>query len=206
MTANIGRRRRWVAVVGAILMAFPSANEVRAQLPSVDLTGGRARVRIKASQLSDAIDALGRAAGFKVTYDGARPSAMIYNAEIDTASVPQTLFRLLEGQNVNYGVVFDKSGRRVTSLLIVGVAAKSAGGSVSGGSPVRPQGFQPPRAPRAELPPVDDEPVLETAPEPEPTPEASPSPTPVQGPRAFPQSPFGPRPPGFNPPRPTPSP
>jgi hypothetical protein len=208
--AKIGNRRSaWVVIAGSFAMAIANAPLASAQPPAIDLSGGRARVRIKASQLSEAIDALARAAGFKVTYDGARPSAMLYNAEIDTATVPQTLFRLLEGQNVNYGVVFDKTGQRVTTLLIVGVAAKSAGGS-SG----RPQSFPTPRASRVELPPVDDDPVEPIA-EPEPSPEVSPSPnpSPAQGPRPygppgspFPPSPFGPRPPGFNPPRPSPTP
>ena len=51
--------------------------------------------------LAETIDALARAAGFKVTYDGARPSAMLFNAEIDTPTVAQTLFRLIDGQNLN---------------------------------------------------------------------------------------------------------
>jgi len=177
------------------------------------VTVGPAGTKIKVTQasLTEAIDALAHAAGFKVTYDGAHPNAMLYNAEIDTPTVAGTLFRLIDGQNLNYAVMFDKTGKKVTSLMVLGIPPKTSGApgaAITGG---RPQGFTPPTRIRTDTPVVEDDPVAPAEPEPTPTPSPTPkdpsSGTPA-GPGPFPPSPFGPRPPYGVPfgPRPAPSP
>ncbi len=201
-----------IAVLLAALVAPPLHRPVQAAPPVVTLGPGGARIVVASASLGEAIDALARAAGFKVTYEGARPGAMLYNAEIDTPSVAQTLFRLIDGQNLNYAVMFDLSGRNVASLMVYGAPPKASGSAATSPAVARPQPFTPPRGPRTEVPAVDDDAVES---EPEPTPAPSPSPTPfipARGPGGqgspFPPSPFAPRPPFGSPfgPRPSPSP
>lgn len=169
----------------SLAIAAPAAT------PVVTVTATSARILIQAATVAECIDALSRAAGFKVTYEGPRPMGMLFNAEIDTPSVAQTLNRLLEGQNLNYGVVFDLAGAQVTTLAIYGAPQKASGSAGIGAAGNRPQGFAPPRNTRTA--PVDEPPVEE--PPQEPTPEPSPTPTPATSPVVSPiqPSPFGPR-------------
>jgi hypothetical protein len=196
-----------LVVLALTLVAWPG-DSVRAAAPVVTINPNSVRIQVASAPLVETIDALARAASFKVTYEGARPTGMLFGAQIDTPTVAQTLFRLLDGQNLNYAVAFDLTGKKVTSLMILGVAPKvaPAAGPAAGGS--RPQ---PVATPRTFLPPVDDDP----AEEPEETPEPEPSPPPkgpAQGPGSpvspFPVSPFAPRFPFGTPfgPRPTPAP
>jgi 2-oxoglutarate dehydrogenase E2 component (dihydrolipoamide succinyltransferase) len=138
---------------------------------------------------------------------------MLFNTEIDTPTVALTLFRLLDGQNLNYGVVFDLSGKKVTSLMVLGPAPKTGGTAGAAGGSARTQPTNTSRGPRREVPAVEDDPP-ET--EPEPTPQPNPVQAPAAPPRllpggqapAAPPSPFAPRSPFGTPfgPRPTPSP
>jgi hypothetical protein len=192
----------------ALGVAAPAHASFQAAPPLVTLNATGAKIVVTQAPLAEAIDALARAAGFKVTYEGARPTAMLYNAEIDTPTVAQTLFRLIDGQNLNYAVTFDLTGRRVTLLIVLGVQLKTGGAAGGPAGAARPQPFTPPRGPRTDVPVVDEDPV-EAEPEPTPTPVPSP-PLPARGGPGvspFPPSPFGPRPFG-SPlgPRPSPSP
>jgi len=187
-----------------------------AQAPAVTIGPSGVKVRIRSAPLGDVIDALSVAAGFKVTYAGARPTAMLYNTEIETPTVAETLARVLAGQKINYAAVFDLSGRNVTTLMILGPAAPTGGAPPAPGrATVRP--FSPPTNPRNDLPPVDDDPaeMEESAPgpdSPEPPPTLEPPP---EGPTPdevktvpLPPDPFSPRPLVVSPfaPRPTPPP
>ena len=202
----------WILGLGLAAVVLPLHRSVQAAPPVVTVGAAGARIKVVQASLSEAIDALARAAGFKVTYEGARPNAMLYNAEIDTPSVAQTLFRLIDGQNLNYAVMFDLSGKKVTSLMVLGAQPKAGGAAGSPAALARPQSFAPPRGPRTDPPVVDDEPA---EPEPEATPQPTPAPAPPLPPRGgpggqaapFPPSPFAPRPFGspFGP-RPSPSP
>jgi len=210
-----------VALVAGALALLPGT--ARASGPVVTLSPTNARLQTSGSTLAEAIDALARKANFKVTYEGARPSGMLFSTDIDTPSVAQTLFRLLEGQRLNYAVVLDLTGKNVTLLMVLGPPARAAGTGSGGGTggTRSPAPFATPRAPRNEVPVVDEDPPDEPEPTPTPGPSASPAPagpagsgaTPG-GPVALPPSPyqispFGPRPPiGVPPgaPRPSPSP
>jgi hypothetical protein len=204
-----------------LMALLPLCGSVRAAPPMVSISPGSVRIQVTSASLAEAVDALSRAAGFKVTYEGPRPMGMIFNVEINSPSVAETLFRLLDGQNVNYGVVFDLTGRQVASLMVLGPAAKHGGVTTTpASSGAAPRQFAPPRNPRNDLPLVDDDPEEEAEAEPEPpaaVPEAtaSPSPDPAGSPdpadrRTVPQppSPFSPRPLVVSPfaPRATPSP
>jgi hypothetical protein len=202
-------RRLVVAVSGALFMLFRSLGAfAQSSAPVVTLGPGLARIDVTASSLGDAIDALARAGSFKVTYEGGRPTAMLYKTQIDTPSVSRTLVRLLEGQNLNYGMVMDPTGQQVTTLIILGLASRSAAAPNSGSSGSRSQPFATPRPPRN---PVPEAPQEVAEPEPPAVAEPAPSPTPVEirpvappsmGPRMPFGRPFGPRPS----PSPTPSP
>lgn len=184
------RRQTLTLTVFVTLLSLEGS--VGAAPPVVSVTAKGARIQIQAATVAECIDALSRAAGFKVTYEGGRPMTMLFNAEIDTPSVAQTLDRLLDGQNLNFGIVFDLTGAKVTTLAIYGAPQKTAGSSSgSAASGGRPQPFAPPRNTRTA--PVDEPPVEE--PPQEPTPEPIPSPTPATSPVASPiqPSPFGPR-------------
>jgi hypothetical protein len=193
-------RRFLVAAIVASSMVIRSVGAfAQSSVPVVTVGPGLARIDVTASSLGDAIDALARAASFKVTYEGARPTAMLYKTQIDTPSVSRTLFRLLEGQNLNYGLVMDATGQHVTTLIVLGVASRSGTDPFGGSSGGRPQPFATPRPPRnvTEAPPD----VMEA--ETPAVPEATPTPTPVEirpvappsmGPRMPFGRPFGPRP------------
>ena len=204
-------------VLAGSLFLLPLRGSARAAAPVVTISATGVKVQVASAPLSEAIDALSRVAGFKVTYEGPRPTAMLFNAEIDTPSVAETLVRLLDGQNLNYGVVFDLTGRKVTSLMVLGPASKKGGTPATSSVGSSPRPFTPPRNPRNDLPPVDDDPAEFEAPPPEPlvpepTPSASP---PLLGPQPDgvqtvprPPSPFAPRSLVISPfaPRPTPTP
>jgi len=202
-----------VLALGVVAMAAPIHGSVHAAPPVVTLSATGAKIKVTSASLSEAIDAFSRAAGFKVTYEGGRPNAMLYNAEIDTPTVAQTLFRLIDGQNLNYAVMFDRTGKKVTTLMVLGVQPKSGATPGAPSGIARPQPFTPPRGTRNDTPVVDDDPVES---EPEATPQPTPAPSPQVPPRAgpggqgapFPPSPFAPRPPFGSPfgPRPSPSP
>ena len=202
-------------LVGMIIVAILASRIVNAAPPIVTISDAGVRVQVSGGSLFDAVDALARAGGFKVTYDGPRPARMLYAVDITSRTVPQALLRLLDGQNINYAMLSDLSGAKVTSLIVVD-AASTSGATLSSGAVARPQPFATPRNPRVELPPVDDDPA-ESAPSeppvPAPTPQASPNTVPgpprpptAPGPASR-TSPFAARPFG-NPfgPRPTPSP
>lgn len=190
---RIRRQSRMVLAFVTVASLAPLTGTVRAATPVVTITPTGARIRVSSATLAETIDALARVAGFKVSYDGARPSAMLFNAEVDTPTVAHTLNRLLEGQNLNYGIVFDLTGTKVTALMIFGTASNTSG-STGASTPTRPQLFATPRNPRATMPPVDDDPVEEV--QADATPEPTPTPTPAATPQAGPplQPPFGPRP------------
>ena len=218
----IPRSAKTALALGAGLAFFQASRLVHAGPPVITLGPDRVWVKVAEASLFDTIDALARTAGFAVTYEGGRPARMLYAAEIEAATVPQALVKMLEGQNINYAMVLDLSGRRVTSLMILGAPKSTVLGAGSGNPPgTRSQPFAPPRQPRVELPPVDDEvvPAPEEEASPEPVPPRAPvpaGPTSVQPPVAatpnpgFRISPFGPRPPylpAFGPsPKPRPSP
>jgi hypothetical protein len=200
---------RGLVLLGSAALVLPLPGSAQAAAPVVTVGPAGTKIKVTQSTLSEAIDALSRAAGFKVTYDGPRPNVMIYNAEIDTPTVAGTLFRLIDGQNLNYAVMFDKTGRKVTSLMVMGVPPKAGGGANTPVGAARPQAFSPPRTTRTDAPAAEDDPAAPAEPEPEPTP----SPTPRENaapprPGPLPPSPFAPRPPFGSPfgPRPTPSP
>lgn len=211
-----GRASHRAGAVAALAGALSFAGAVQADQPVVVTSAASTKITITSASLGEAIDALARTAGFKVTYEGGRPNAMLYKTEVDTPSVAESLARLLDGQNLNYGIVFDLTGRKVTLLMVLGPAIKPAGGTAAGaaGAASRPQPFATPRSPRNEPPPEEDdaqELAAEPEPTPSPTPAASPSIPPRNGPISpfQPPSPFGPRPIGVppgGPPRPSPTP
>lgn len=190
------RRLLTLAVISVAASSLPLRASVRAAAPVVTLSATGAKILVASAPLSEAIDALARAAGFKVTYEGPRPSAMLFNAEIETPSVAQTLFRLIEGQNLNYAVMFDLSGKKVTSLMVLGTQSKPGATPTAPAGPSRPQPFTPPRTSRGDMNVVDDDPV-ETEPEPTPQPTPAPAPAPATPQRTppgpYPPSPFAPR-------------
>jgi hypothetical protein len=192
----------FLAVAGSLLV-FPLGGSVRAAIPVVTISAAGVRVEVASAPLTDTIDALSRAAGFKVTYEGSRPTVMLFNAEIESPTVAETLFRLLDGQNLNYGVVFDLTGRKVTSLMVLGPASKKAAATPASPDRPTPRPFTPPRNPRGELPPLDDDPAEVDDDQAEPAvPEPTPLvPSPAPGPQGsgaaptapLPPSPFAPR-------------
>lgn len=203
----VGHRvRHRVAVVSLLVMSGLPNQTVHAGPPVITMTPAGVRIQAASSTLSETIDALSKAAGFKLIYDGARPAVPLFNLDIDTPNLSQTVVRLLEGQNLNYAMLMDKSGTKVTSLMILGSAPKGVSAPASPGSTSRPGAFSPPRSPRNDLPPVDDDPAdVEPPPDP-PTPTPVPAASPNKS-QPVPLSPFAPRSPFGNPfpPRPTPS-
>ncbi len=181
-----GRGRLGLIAIGTCFLVVRGDHPVIAGPPEVTIGAEGVKVRSASSSLTETIDALARAGKLKVSYSGARPSAMLYDLDIESPSISQALFRVLDGQNVDYGVVFDASGQTIASLVILGTPAKAGGGNPAARS-------QPAAAP---LPPVDDDPAVNeevpATPEPEPEPPPPPAATPARQPP--PVSPFAPRP------------
>lgn len=203
-----------MALLGAAVITLPLHGSVQAGPPVVTVSATGTRIQVTSATLSEAIDALSRAAGFKVTYEGARPNAMLFNTEIDTPSVAQTLFRLIEGQNLNYAATLDRTGRKVTTLMVLGTQSRTPATAGAPGGVARPQPFATPRTPRSDVPVVNDDDPAEA--ENEPSPQATTTPGPSAPPRTspgaqaspLPPPPFTPRPLFTSPfaPRPSPSP
>ncbi len=200
-------------------LAFGATRFGQAEPPQVTVGPAGTHIRIVSAPLSEVIDALARAGGFRVTYQAARPNAMLFNVEIEAPTVGEALLRLLEGQSLNYGVVFDVTGASVTSLLVLAPASASLISRATSGNPIStppPQTLPTPRrAPRRDAASPEVEPEIEEPePEPEPSPAATPTPaTPLPTPPLRRLSPFAPRSPFATPlpsppaaPSPSPSP
>lgn len=205
--------RRASALLTLVIACGFLSGRARAADPIVSVGPSGAKVRIVSASLAEALNALARAAGFEVKYEGTPPAAMLFNLEIDAASVPEALLRLLAGQSLNYGLALDSTGKRVSSLLIGTPAPRTgAPGNPSVPPPpgVAPRPFGNPRNSRA-VPIVEENAIEdEAAPEEEPSPTPSPTPAPVPTPpgiRPGQQFPPAMRPPFGQPfgPRPTPS-
>jgi len=208
---GLGSGRRLVALILlTAALGFGPSRPGHADPPQVTVGPAGTRIRIVSAPLSEVIDALARAGGFRVTYQGARPTAMLFNAEIEARTVGEALLRLLEGQSLNYGVVFDVTGASVTSLLVLAPASASGTSQATSGNLISPPPQTlptPRRAPRRDAPSPEVEPEIgepEPEPEPEPSPVATPAPaTPLPTPPLRRLSPFAPRSP-FATPAPTP--
>lgn len=220
-----GRRRFLPGGPFAFALMLPMAGSVRADLPLVTLGPDSVKIQAAAASLTEIIDALARAASFQVSYEGPRPSAMLFNAEIESPSIPRALFRLLDGQNLNFAVVLDPSGGKVASVMILGVAPKGRVAATSGSTNPEPQAFPTPlrsrRPARGNPAPVEEEVPEneETVEQEEPAgraepaePTAPPPAVPADVGMPAPPSPFAPRSPFGSPfgppfgPRPLPSP
>lgn len=187
---GLGTGRHLIALVLlTTALGFGASRSVHADPPQVTVGPAGTRIRIVSATLAEVIDALARAAGFKVTYESSRPGAMLFNVDIDAPNVAQALARVLDGQSLNHGVVFDVTGASVTSLLIMGTPPRS-GASAPPPSAARPQALPTP-PPQRDQPPPEGAQGETTDPvnEPQPTPAPTPLPTP-----GLTQSPFRPRP------------
>ena len=208
-----GGRRLVVLILLSTTFGFGASRSGHADPPQVLLGPAGTRIRIVSASLAEVIDALARAAGFKVTYESSRPGAMLFNVDIDAPNVAQALARVLEGQNLNHGVVFDITGASVTSLLIMGTPPRS-GASPPPASASRPQTLPTPPPQRDQSSPEgapEGAPEEATDPANEPQPAPAPTPLPTPGltqspfrprptfPRPFSPQPFGPPPPSASP-------
>jgi hypothetical protein len=149
--------------------------------PVVSVKPGSVRIDVESSSVFEALEALGRAAGFKVTVEGSRPLRPIHRATIHARTPAQAVVRLLDGQNLNYGLLYG-ADRRISSVVVLGAVppTPTAGGSPAGGS-APPASSRP--GPVIGTPPVSEEPedgTDEPAAETSPTPavQAQPAPTP----------------------------
>ena len=91
----------------------------------VERHGDLVSVRARAVPLSEVLDLLALRTGMKVTYEGNRPSARV-SLDLNHLTVEQMVFRVLEGQGVDYVAQSDPAGRTVETLLVSGTLKTSA--------------------------------------------------------------------------------
>lgn len=205
MARPSARIARVVVAAAIVAAAWVSATlPARAQPPSITIDGSGVRIEAVSATVADLLEALGRAAQFEVRFDGPRPSTTLYQVSIQAASPLQAFMKVIEGQNLNYGLTLDPNNSRVRSVMMMGSPPK-AGGAATAPTPTpapgRPQ-ILVPRPPRGV--PINEDAPEETAEppqEPEPTPSPTPSPTGFRPGGPYPPlarppfgSPFGPRP------------
>jgi hypothetical protein len=109
------------------LVAAHGAAEVRvlARGPHIDLTA-------TAAPLTEVLDRLGRQVGLKVQYDGPAPRQLV-TLSVHDRTPAEAVLSVLEGQGVNFALVWDETGTRLQTLVIAG----SAGVSTAAVAPAR---------------------------------------------------------------------
>jgi hypothetical protein len=131
----------------------PSALEVR-------VGHGLLSVRAEAVPVAEVLERLSREAGFKLVFEGTRPSQRI-SLSFDGLPEPEALARVLEGLGLNYALLSDPSGRKPGVLVVSGQAAVTAGGTrLAPVHPVAPapepyEDPAPPEEPTADLAGID---------------------------------------------------
>ena len=109
------------------LVAAHGAAEVRvlARGPHIDLTA-------TAAPLTEVLDRLGRQVGLKVQYEGPAPRQLV-TLSVHDRTPAEAVLSVLEGQGVNFALVWDETGTRLQTLVIAG----SAGVSTAASAPAR---------------------------------------------------------------------
>jgi hypothetical protein len=109
------------------LVAAHGAAEVRvlARGPHIDLTA-------TAAPLTEVLDRLGRQVGLKVQYEGPAPRQLV-TLSLRDRTPAEAVLSVLEGQGVNFALVWDETGTRLQTLVIAG----SAGVSTAASAPAR---------------------------------------------------------------------
>jgi hypothetical protein len=109
------------------LVAAHGAAEVRvlARGPHIDLTA-------TAAPLTEVLDRLGRQVGLKVQYEGPAPRQLV-TLSVHDRTPAEAVLSVLEGQGVNFALVWDETGTRLQTLVIAG----SAGVSTAASAPSR---------------------------------------------------------------------
>jgi len=124
------------------LLASSAASEVRVQAK-----GSRLDLSATAAPLADVIDRLARQVGMKVVYDGPAPRQLV-TLTIADRTPAEAVLTLLEGQGVNFALVWDETGGRVQTLLLAGAAKASPAASLPSATSSRDtgprRGFSPP--------------------------------------------------------------
>lgn len=201
------------------LVAGHAAAEVRLQA-----RGARLDLTATAAPLTDVLDRLARQLGMKVQYDGPAPRQLV-TLTLRDRTPSEAVLSVLEGQGVNFALVWDPSGVQLQTLVIAGLAGTSTPAASPARPPVEPAArrtfgppSQPGEPPEPGFEPEQEEPAAESgtgmpdtgAPAfgpPAVDPNAAPQPNPQQPqPRViapqqqFPVSPFTPQPPAVSPP------
>jgi hypothetical protein len=122
-------------LLASALQSLPNDLDVRAQ-------SGVVTIRAHAAPLSEVLDRLSRASGFKLVYEGPRPSLLV-TTSLQELPEAEGVRRLLEGLGLNYALQTDTAGRRVVVLIVSGSVAPTpsparAGSASANASFVRP--------------------------------------------------------------------
>lgn len=149
-----GARFRLAAAAVLAAAAAPAGAEVRVQVTDaqVDLTA-------TAAPLAEVLDRLGRQTGLKVVYEGAAPRQLV-NVTLTRRTTAEAVLALLEGQGLNFALVYDAAGTKPATLLIAGTAGVPAGAGAAP-RPALPAPRRPPFAPPAGLGPDAAEPPFD---------------------------------------------
>jgi hypothetical protein len=117
---------RALAACGLLLAATAFASDVDVR----GTAGGRVSLRVGSAPLSEVLDRLARQTGMKVIYDGAPPRALVRGRHVEDVTPAEALLDVLEGLGIGYALRFDPTGVKVDTLLVLGTAAGTPGGSV----------------------------------------------------------------------------
>lgn len=156
------RRLSWrLGFASALVFATAQRHGVHAaDAPQIQVSAAGVSISVESSTVFDTLDALGRAAGFKVSYEGGKPSRPLYKARIEAKTPAQAVLRLLDGQNLNFGVIYEAKGRKLSRVVIMGAPSASASTTSASTAPAQttnPNSFLPPPQPGPENPDMDEE-------------------------------------------------
>lgn len=105
-------------------------------------SGGRVTVRAERLPLYQLLDRMAVATGMELTYDGARPSALVSVDVEDLSEVAATL-KVMEGLGISYVLRTDATGEGVDRLIVAGPDAGSLVAAVTPSAHVDPP-YEPP--------------------------------------------------------------
>ena len=111
-------------------LLFLQAGSLAARL-DVRAHGDSVSVDARAVPLWLILDRLAQQTGMRVSYEGAKPAALVTTA-FETASATELLVRLMEGQGLVYAFQTDATGRQVQRLLVGEVIAAPKGVTAAG--------------------------------------------------------------------------
>ncbi len=138
----------------ALTLLFP-APSVAGAATEVQVRAGKVDLKTSGAPLSEVLERLERAAGFKVEREGSPPNPLVPALELNDRTPAQAVLTVLEGLGLNYALSLDDSGAQVEKLLLIGAGSSTPASAAAKSPPPMRPGFQ---QFRPEMPPIEEPP------------------------------------------------